>query len=794
MAENIDVLIRVRESGMQAFTRASSQVGGLRGSIQSVTPALSGMGTAISALGAVASGVLIGQVVHSVITAGIAYQDQMNTLQVVSGATAAQMAQLGQRAKDLGNDLSLPNTSAADAANAMVELAKAGLSVDQTMKAAKGTLQLAAAANIDEASAATITAQALNAFHLSGDQAVRVADLLAASANASAADISDMALALQQSAASAAQLQVPIDDLTTMIAEMANAGIKGSDAGTSIKTMLAALTPNSDAAAAAMRMLGVSVFDAGGQMRPMRELVNQFSTSLAKLTPQQRAQAIETIFGSDASRAASIILGQNVKAYDDLHKAVTKAGAAQEVAAAKSRGLGGTLRAIQSQVETFSLAQFERLAPTLESIAGRVSKLFSGAINPAQLFFGVMRDLGVPVATAAIVSNRLGDAISYLQAHLPDIVDAAGKVATKIADIVPPAAELAAKVADDLVPALKTLIPSPLLDIAGALADRIGPGLKLAADHSNILVPALIALGGAMVVVKVAQAGIAAAEFIGALREAVVVAGILRASIAALGVELIVTKGGMIAAAIAQGIVTVATAAWTAMQWLLNVALTANTIGLIVVGIGILIGVIVLLVTHWSTVVQWLQTGWAWIVKVAGAISNWIDHNRGLAVALGILGGPITIIIGLVALLITHWDQVKDAAGRALDGLKNFVSWAWSNLKPIFDKIGEWAHAAGDALGALNPFRRESPSLVDNVFAGARVIEGRYGAMASNVSSSLWAVRPAMAPAAAPVGTGTAQALSGGQQPITNNFYGIVDHQALARTVSAELAWRAKTA
>src|SRR5690349_15530729 len=95
---------------------------------------------------------------------GIAYQDSLNVFQAVSGANAAALKQVGDAAKTLGNDLTLPNTSAADAAAAMTELAKAGLSVKDSMAAAKGTLQLAAAGSLDESSAATIAANALNTF------------------------------------------------------------------------------------------------------------------------------------------------------------------------------------------------------------------------------------------------------------------------------------------------------------------------------------------------------------------------------------------------------------------------------------------------------------------------------------------------------------------------------------------------------------------------------------------------------------------------------------------------------
>ena len=122
------------------------------------------------------------------------YETSMNVLQASSGATAGEMKAISDRAISLGADMTLPSTSAKDAADAMLELNKAGLNINDTMAASRGVLQLSAAAQIGNAKAAKITAGALNMFGLSGDKATMVADLLAGGANKSAADIGQMAM------------------------------------------------------------------------------------------------------------------------------------------------------------------------------------------------------------------------------------------------------------------------------------------------------------------------------------------------------------------------------------------------------------------------------------------------------------------------------------------------------------------------------------------------------------------------------------------------------------------------
>jgi TP901 family phage tail tape measure protein len=271
------------------------------------------------------------------------------------------MGLLREQAQDLGADLTLPGTSAADAADAMLELSKAGLSVQDTMDGVRGTLQLSAAGQLSNAAAAEVTANALNAFHLEGKEAARVADLLAASANASSGEVVDMADALKMSAAVAYSASLPIEDLVTGISLMANAGIKGSDAGTSLKQMLLSLQAPTDKAKNLMSDLGISVYDAQGSMLPMVDIIGEFSGALSGLTQEQRNAALATIFGSDAVRAANIVLMGGVDAWGQMSGAVNESGAAAGLAAAMMEGLAGSVGNLQSAAETAALEGFELL-------------------------------------------------------------------------------------------------------------------------------------------------------------------------------------------------------------------------------------------------------------------------------------------------------------------------------------------------------------------------------------------------------------------------------------------------
>lgn len=346
-------------------------------------------------------------IANQALSSAMDYQSGLNVFRAVSGATAEQMAEVQQRAEALGADMQLPATSAADAAQAMIELSKAGLSVTDTLDAARGVLQMSAAGELSNADAAMITANALNSFGLEGSEAARIADLLAAAANASSSSVSGMADSLQMSSAVYAAAGVPIEDLVALISEMSNAGIQGSDAGTSLKQMLLSMQAPSDKAADLMLGLGLSVYDAAGNLKSMDTIIADFSATMADMTQQQRDQALATIFGSDAVRAANVIFGGGVDTFQEMRDTVTEEGAAAELAGAQMAGLKGALEGLKSQMETLLLQVMTPLLPMLEKIVRWVAdKLVPWLqnLNPevrnAGLAFAAVAAAAGPVITA----------------------------------------------------------------------------------------------------------------------------------------------------------------------------------------------------------------------------------------------------------------------------------------------------------------------------------------------------------------------------------------------------------
>ncbi len=328
---------------------------------------------------------------QSALSSAAEFESGMNVFRATSGATAAQMDDMRVIATQLGADMELPGTSAADAAEAMIALGQRGLEVNEVFDAARGVLQLSAAGQLSNARAAELTASALNAFQMAGSEAANVANLMAAGSTSSGTSIEHMGQAMQASATVFAAAGVPIEQLVTSIGMMAKAGIQGSDAGTSLKTMLLSLQAPSGTAAAAMKELGINVYDAQGSMLPFPQIIDQFSRASAGLSEAQRNAAMTTIFGTDAVRAANVVMLQGVGAFTEMEAAATRQNVAADLAAARMQGLGGAVEGFKSSMETTLMNAVMPFLPQLTSLVQSVGEFVGrlGEANPALLNAGV---------------------------------------------------------------------------------------------------------------------------------------------------------------------------------------------------------------------------------------------------------------------------------------------------------------------------------------------------------------------------------------------------------------------
>lgn len=278
------------------------------------------------------------------------FEKSLSAVKAVTGATAAEMTSLRQAALEAGKDTIF---SASEAADAETELAKAGIKTADILGGAlTGALNLAAAGGLGLADAATTAAQAMNTFGLKGSDVTHIADVLAAGANKSAADVSDLSQAMAQSGLVARQTGLSFEDTVGVLSAFADRALIGSDAGTSLKTMLQRLTPQSKQAQDQFDELGISAYDAQGQFVGLDKFAGQLHDRMKDLTPQARNAALSVMFGSDAVRAATVLYELGAKGVDEYRQAVDDQGAAARMAATMTDNLAGDIERLNGSIET----------------------------------------------------------------------------------------------------------------------------------------------------------------------------------------------------------------------------------------------------------------------------------------------------------------------------------------------------------------------------------------------------------------------------------------------------------
>lgn len=312
--------------------------------------------------------------------------------------------------RDLALDMGAKTIfSANDSAEAMLNLAKAGMTPAQIRGGAlAATMNLAAAGGENLADAGNLVGAAMNTFSLKASEATRIADALAGGANASSADVSDLSQSLTQAGQSAAMMDLSLFETVGTLAAFADQGLRGSDAGTSLKTFLLRLNPTTKKAREEMNELGLSFFDSNGKMVGLAEVSARLRHSLSDLSDEQRGQALSTIFGSDAIRAANIIYNAGPAGIRRYTKATEERGAAEKMAAAQMEGLPGALERLKGSLETAALVAGDAAAPAIIFLAGGLEGLansFTG-LDPA-IQTGVVA-LGAVVAIAGPVIWALG--------------------------------------------------------------------------------------------------------------------------------------------------------------------------------------------------------------------------------------------------------------------------------------------------------------------------------------------------------------------------------------------------
>jgi TP901 family phage tail tape measure protein len=483
---------------MGAAARAG--MGSVRSGVESVLGPVKHLG-ALLAGGAIIFGL------HDIVHSGNEYTDAMNKFLEVTRASGAQMAAAGREAQALGADMKLPSANAAEAADAMVELSKAGLSAQDAIRAARGTIQLSAAARTDVATAAKIEGDIMDQFALKSTEATHVADVLANTSNSASGELMDIYYAMKYVGPIAHTMGVSIKDTATAVGLLGKSGIIGETAGTALRSALVNMAKPTKLAQKGLHELGIEAFDSKGNFKGLQYVITQLGDASHHLTTQQFTAAAAMAFGKPALAGMVALAHQGGTAFEQFGVQVGRVGGAEALAAAESKGLGGAMRGLGKQISSAFLQIYLGIAPGLEKVTRSMTKGVSDAIpyiKSGIRIAGDLWDIYGPSVEAKLhaAAGGIGRAASSLAAPLKTAIASAAVasvplVITSIHSL-GQAFDNAGAAAQPLLGGLHDMFSSVSSGAGalGVLTGRLQVGVGLLGNMTGILRPIGAIIGG----------------------------------------------------------------------------------------------------------------------------------------------------------------------------------------------------------------------------------------------------------------------------------------------------------
>ena len=375
--------------------------------LNKVNKSIGSMGKSLASGGGrlAAAGVGMAAPIAAAVTQGAAFESTLLNIRASTGATSVEIDKIRASAMQMSQALGVGPTAATQG---MLELLKAGMSLDAVLGGAgKTALEFAKVGEMDVAQAAVVMSDAMNVFKVTSEVA---ANALSSAADASSTSIAQMSEAFSMSSAVAGLANQSIEDLSATLAILANNGVKGSDAGTSVKTMLMRLMAPADDAVGALDQLGLSVNSfrgADGQMLPMVKIIEKLNASMGGLEQTAKDDLLRRIFGADAIRAASILSTAGVDGFEGMREAMRSALPVGEKYKILMSGLAGSAGAAIAALQRLAIEIADAVTPAL-AIAGPA---ITGFINGLAKLASENKEAVAMFATVAAAAIGVGGAM-----------------------------------------------------------------------------------------------------------------------------------------------------------------------------------------------------------------------------------------------------------------------------------------------------------------------------------------------------------------------------------------------
>ncbi len=316
------------------------------------------------------------------VTTGNDFEAQMSRVQAIAGATKKELEELTNQAIQLGSETSF---SASEVAEGMENLASAGFTTEEIMSAMPGLLDLAASSGAELATASEIAASAIRGFGLESGEAGHVADVFAEAAARTNAQTEDMGYAMKYIAPVANTMGLKIEEVAAAIGIMSDAGIKGEQAGTTLRGALVRLTKPTDKMLDVMEDLGISFYDNEGKMKSLTEMISMLQKATKGLTDEEQQYALTTLFGTESLSGMVALINRGSDDLKDMTKNFENAdGAAEEMADTMLDNTAGALESLSGSLESAGIAIQRALAPEIKNLAKLIQGLVDDFTNLSQ--------------------------------------------------------------------------------------------------------------------------------------------------------------------------------------------------------------------------------------------------------------------------------------------------------------------------------------------------------------------------------------------------------------------------
>lgn len=352
----------------------------------------------------------LGDISTSVVRIGSDFESQMSRVKAISGATGEEFQKLRDLAIQLGSDTAF---SSSEAAQGMENLAAAGFETNEIMDAMPGLLNLAAASGEDLASSSDIAASTLRGFGLAAGDAAHVADVLAENANRTNSSVRDTGEAMKYIAPLAKASGISLEETAAAIGLMANAGIQGSQAGTTLRGALSRLSKPTEDMAIAMDELGISFYDSNGKMKSLADQVSMLQDAMKDMTDEEKNYYLTTLYGQEALSGMMALInegGDSLRSLSEDYK--NCAGSAEEAAEIMMDNFAGSVEQLSGSLESLGIQIFDSVSTPLKNLADMATETVNQMTSAFQS--------GGPIAALQALFSSLTENIS---AYVPQLLE-----------------------------------------------------------------------------------------------------------------------------------------------------------------------------------------------------------------------------------------------------------------------------------------------------------------------------------------------------------------------------------